>query len=419
IESAVAAGKDHEAADWLNYLTGSQHSPRIEPAIDYLQGAIDARAGRAGAAETAWKEVAASNDQLYRVRAELALVDLGVATGSLTPAQAADRLEALRFAWRGDDLEVDILHRLGAFYIEAKNVKAGLNTLARAVALYPDSPMTPSIRIEMEHVLHDVFLGNLGKNLSPLDELALYQQYGPLMPRGKDGITIMHDLAERLVAVDLLDPAVDILDDLAKNRLQGIERDKVALQLAGIQLLDHKPGDALDALGYVGGSDPLTPKMKNEEILLHARALSGQKHPTKALALLQGNTSKGAQMLRADIAMHNQDWPGAATALMSLVGPPPTNGTSLSSDQVNWLLHAAIAYALIDDQPDLDKLAIDYGKAMSVTPQKDTFMMLTQPQKTGQLRDLAAAEAQISQVDMFQSFLNAYRTIPDAQTKKP
>jgi hypothetical protein len=36
--------------------------------------------------------------------------------------------------------------------------------------------------------------------------------------------------------------------------------------------------------------------------------------------------------------------------------------------------------------------------------------MLTQPEKTGQLRDLASAQSQISQVDTFQGFLNGYRS---------
>jgi hypothetical protein len=49
---------------------------------------------------------------------------------------------------------------------------------------------------------------------------------------------------------------------------------------------------------------------------------------------------------------------------------------------------------------------------MAATTQNNTFRMLTQPEKTGQLRDLTAAQSQISQVDMFQGFLNNYRQVP-------
>jgi hypothetical protein len=414
IESALAMDKDHEAADWLNFVSNAQHSPSIDPALAYLRGALHAKAGRGAAAEDSWKEAAASRDQLYKVRAELALIDLGVSTASLTPAQAADRLEALRFAWRGDDLEVDILHRLGQFYIEAKNVKAGLNALSQAVTLYPTSPLTPKIRAEMGTTFHDVFLGDLGKKLSPLDALTLYQQYTDLMPAGKDGDAVMKNLSERLVAVDLLDQASSLLTELVKNRLQGSDKDTTALRLAGIRLLNHQPDQSIAALDMIA-TDTLPAEQQNQRILLHARALSELHREPEAIALLKDNTTQGAMLLRADIAMHGQNWDDAAKTLMDLVGPPPATGKSLTADQAGWLLNAAIAYALGNDQTGLDKLAIDYSAPMVGTPQNDTFRMLTQPEKTGQLRDLAAAQAQITQVDMFQGFLNGYRATPEAK----
>ena len=51
----------------------------------------------------------------------------------------------------------------------------------------------------------------------------------------------------------------------------------------------------------------------------------------------------------------------------------------------------------------------------------DTFQMLTEPEKTGQMRDLGAAQSQISQVDMFQDFLNKYRqsSQPEITGNKP
>lgn len=408
IESALAVGKDREAAEWLVYVSGTDHSPLIEPALAFLRGAVEAKAGHAIAAGEAWKEAAASNDRLYKVRAELALIDLGVSSGSLTAAQAADRLEALRFGWRGDDLEVDILRRLGQFYVQAQNVKAGLNAMSQAVMLYPASPLTPSIRAEMANSFHDIFLGDLGKKFSPLEALTLYQQYRSLMPSGKDGDDILNNLAERLVAVDLLDQAASILEDMARTRLQGADKARAALRLSAIRLLDHKPDQALAALDLIG-NDSLSADFQNERLLLRARSLSELNRNPEALTLLKDNTSQGARMLCAEIALHDQKWDEATKNLMDLVGPPPMAGKALTPDQATWLVKAAIAYALSDDQPNLDRLAIDYGEAMSQTPQKDAFLVLTKPAKTGQLRDLASAQAQLSQTDMFMNFLNAYR----------
>ena len=419
VESALAAEQTQEAADWLNFVSASPHAESIEPALAFLRGALNAKAGRAEGAEEAWKEAHKSNDRLYKVRSELSLIDLGVSNGSLSPAQAADRLEALRFGWRGDDLEVDILRRLGQFYIQAKNIKTGINALSQAVTLYPSSPLAPAIRAEMTTTLRDAILGNLGKKLSPLDTLTLYHQYRDTLPSGKEGNEIMISLSERLVAVDLLDQASDLLEDLAKNHLQGEEKTRAILRLAAIRLLDHKPTESMAALDILGNT-PLEASMQNERVLLHARALSELHRDNEAVALLKENSSPGAALLRADIAMHTQKWGDAAKILMEVVGPPPSEDKSLSDDQASVLINAAIAYALADDQVSLDKLAIDYGAAMAPKSQNSTFLMLTRPEKTGQMRDLAAAQVQLSQVDMFQSFLNNYRssTQTNAETTK-
>lgn len=406
VEAALTAGKDSEAFTWLDAFAKDTHPQSAEAAIAYLNGALHAKAGRAAAAEKSWRMAAAGRDRLYKVRAELALIDLAVSTGSLTPAQAADRLEALRFAWRGDDLEVDILRRLGEFYIQARNVKAGLNNLGQAIALYPSSAMTPSIRVEMADIFRDVFLGDLGKKLSSVDALTLYQQYRDLMPAGPTGDAVLRNLSERLVAIDLLDQASSILDEMVRTRLQGDEKYRTALRLAGIRLLDHKPDAALATLDGLG--DGLPAAMKEEQTLLRARALSELHRDAEASALLKDNHAPSTKLLRADIAMRSHDWEGAAAALLDLAGPP--DGAPATPEKADYLLNAAIAYALANNQPGLDRLAIDYSKALADTRQFDTFRMLTRPERTGQLRDLAAAQAQLSQVDMFRGVLNAYRS---------
>jgi hypothetical protein len=416
IESAIAANQIHEAADWLNFVSNSPHLESINPALAFLRGTLEAQAGHADEARKAWKEARNSNDRLYKVRAELALIDLDVSSGSLTPAQAADRLEALRFGWRGDDLEAEILHRLGQFYIQAKNIKAGINVMSRIATLFPTSSLTPFVRNEMAAAFRDVFLGSQAK-LSPLDALTLYRQYRDMLPSGKERDTIMIHLAERLVSVDLLDQAASLLEDLARNHLEGQEKYRAILRLSAIRLLDHKPTEALAAL-EIFGNTPLEAGLQNERVLLQARALSELHKDADASSLLKDNASPDAILLRVDIAMRSQKWGEAAQTLLSLVGSPPAAGKALSPDQANWLVHAAIAYALADDQLNLDKLAIDYGPGMSKHVQYGTFQMLTRPEKSGQLRDLAAAQAQLSQVDMFQSFLNSYRKSSTGASEK-
>lgn len=408
VEAALAEGKDREAADWLDRLEAGHHRDAIEPAIEYLHGILDAKSGHAEKAEQAWKDVATANDNLYRVRAKMALIDLGISTHSLTPAQAADQLESLRFAWRGDDLELDILHRLGEFYVQAHNVKAGLNTLSRAVQLYPNSTMTPGIREEMAGIFRDIFLNDPGNTLSPLDALTLYQQYRSLMPAGTDGIAVMRNLAERLVQIDLLDQAGSLLEDLVKSSLQGEDKGRVSTRLAAIRLLDHKPDEALQALDLANSTNYPT-DLQNERTFLRARALSEQQKYDEALALIKDNNAQPAKLLRADITMHAKRWNDAARALLDMIGPAPPAGTSLTSEQASWLVNCAIAVSMANDIAGLDKLRNDYTASIASLPQNDTFRMLTEPEKSEESRDIAAAQSRITDVDMFQGFLDTYR----------
>ena len=407
IESALAANKDHEAKDWIDRLENGRHAPESDPAIEYLHGVIHSKEGRTQAAEELWKEVAESSDRLYRIRAELALVDLDVATNVLTPAKAADKLEAMRFGWRGDDLELDILHRLGQFYVQSGNVKGGLNVLDQAIRFYPKSPLTPQIRTEMADVFRDVFLGDLAPNLSAVDALTLYQQYRNLMPTGAQGDAVMRNLAERLVAIDLLDQAAGLLEELVKTHLQGVEKGRVATRLAAIRLLDHKPDAALAALD-MSNDNSLPADLLASRQLLRAKALSEQGKTDDALELLKGDDNKDARMLRADIMMHAQRWSDAAKNLLVLIGPPPKAGETLTVQQADWLVNCTIALSLANDQEDLGKLAVDFSAPMAVMPQNDTFRVLTHPEKATQLKDITAVQSKISDVDLFRGFLNSY-----------
>jgi tetratricopeptide (TPR) repeat protein len=408
IESALAMDKDREAADWLMTLESKSHRPEVDPAIAYLRGVLHSKAGRASTAEALWKKAAQSNDRLYRVRAEMALIDLGVAMKSLTPAQAADKLEVLKYAWRGDELELEILHRLGLFYMDSQNLKSAMATLALASRLYPDSPLTPQIHDEMVSAFRDAFSGKGKKPPTPLEALSLYQNYGDLMPSGDVRIAMIKNLVEQLVAVDLLDQACDLLESLIKNGLQGEEKAKVGTRLAAIRLLDHKADAALAALNY-GPNENIPPDLTNQRLLMRARALSELNKPDEALTLLQSNDTAPAKLLRASINMRAMRWSDAAKALLDIVGPPPANGAKLTDDQSRLLVNCAVAMALAGDSAGLDRLAIDYGPVLANIPQNDAFRVLTRPEKTSQPKNLAAAQARIAEVDLFRGFLDSYR----------
>ncbi len=419
IETAVAAGKIKQATTWLTALEDGPYEHRIDPAIDYLHGVIYASSQHTEAAGKAWRKVLKGRDRLYKIRAELALVDLGVATKSLTPKQAVDRLEGLRFAWRGDDLEFDILRRLGGFYVDAKDFRTGLNVLTQALRYFPKGARAKELKTEMMTLFKNILMTDLGASLSPIELLSLYTDFRYLIPKGKAGNEVRQGLAEKLVNIDLLDQASKLFGEILKNSVSSEEKASVATRLAGVRLLDHRAKDALAVLDKSEAETPdASEKIKLERRLLRARALSDLGEYDAALALLPLEAEKPAKLLRADVAMRARQWSDAIEALMELIGPPPTTGKRVSSEQADWLVSVATALAQNGDLAELDNLAANYGQAMDQSTKADLFRVLTRPEKMTQFKDLAAAQKKLSEVDMFQSFLNTYRKTPSEKGKK-
>ncbi|MEJ0063018.1 MAG: hypothetical protein WDO70_07415 [Alphaproteobacteria bacterium] len=409
LETMIATGQMQKADQWLdNWRTSKRHDDFLHtPAVYYLHGVTLYGAGAPDLAVKEWRYAAASTDRLYRTRAELALIDYDTSKGKLTAASAAQRLEGLRFAWRGDALEWDILRRLGQYYFDAKKFREGFANLERARKLYPDLPGNAELGRKMGDVFRDIFTTDLGAALPPLESLSLYQDYRYLITDETMARPIIRALSERLVAIDLLDQATHLLDDLQRDST-GTERAQTGARLAGIYLLDKQAEKSLNALA-VSEVEGTPGNIALERQLLKARALMELGKTGEASALLANRNDQMALLLLADIAWRTNDWNAAAAALLKALGPPPAKDTPLTGDQISMAVRAATALALADNHAGLAKLAADFGGGMSKTPQNEIFTLLTHPQESRNIRDIAAMAMRTNDVDPFRKFLDRYR----------
>lgn len=415
IESAIAADNLDFANELIDTaqkrLTDNQGrytrsfiNSIIEPALNFFKGTIAAKKGNAADAKKFWELAKNSNNQLYKIRSELGLIELAVLTESMTAAQAADRLESLRFAWRGDNLELEILERLGQFYLESGNLKLAMNSFDRARKLFPEAPAAEDIKNKMKALFREAFLGGTSRTLTPLEGLAIYKQYKDLLPEGSEGTEILLSLSEKLITVDLLWQASELLTELVKTKLTGEEREKYILKLAGIHLLNSKPDQAISALDMLGNIDEAK---SNEADLLRAKALFEKKQYFEAKTLLENNYNTPARLLLVDIANKEADWQTAGNILVSLLESLPNN-EPLSSENKTWILSAAVALALAHDETGLYGLSQKYKDVMAKEPGKGVFALLTSA-SGGSYEDIAGAGQQLLQVNLFQNILNNYR----------
>ena len=85
--------------------------------------------------------------------------------------------------------------------------------------------------------------------------MSLFYDFRELTPAGRRGDEMIRRLADRLVAVDLLGQAAELLQHQVDNRLQGAARAQVAARLAVIYLMNRKPDRALATLRATRAAD--------------------------------------------------------------------------------------------------------------------------------------------------------------------
>jgi tetratricopeptide (TPR) repeat protein len=404
-EAALNAGDSGRVNDLLDGLVRGNVSARVRAEADYLRArALIASDDRKGALPIL-QRLASANDQWSRAHGEYLLVDQLLADNAITPAEAIERLDRVRFVWSGDDLEYKLLKRLGELQIEHGDVRSGLTRLREAVTHFPENPDNVAIRARMTDAFADLYDASAERKLPPLTALSLYDDFRDLTPPGARGDTMIQNLADRLVAMDLLDRAGELLDYQIKNRLSGAEKSRVGARLAVVELLDRKPQAAITVLDDTD-TPKLVPELTAERRHLKARALSETGDAKGALALLDGDTGRDADLLRAEIEVHSQNWGQAAQVLDRLVGDPGEG--VFDAARRRQVLNLAIAYALAGDAEGLRSVRERFGDKMNVGATKDAFGLVTSITEGGAVSDKALS-ARFAELQEFQQFMAGYR----------
>jgi len=421
LEVALRAGDVNMAGELIALLKKHRDSMFDEQmaALKYLQGERERQLGNVDKTIEFWEPLAEGTDDLYRVRAGLALTRLELEQGLIDNKKAIDNLEWLRYAWRGDKLEAQINYWLGLSYFQHDEFARGLNIMREAATLAQSSNLGPRIAEKMTDVFADLFLGERLQEVSPLDAAALYEQFPELLPSGRRGDLVVQKLAERMVQADLLDRAADLLEQQFNHRLEGADAFRVGVRLAAIHLLDNNPGDALDVLERVTAlyeglpEDQKTPERFKEMRLLEARALSRQGRPDQAIVLLKGmGQDPDVNRLRADIAWNAGYWDDAAKALEDvLIDQEIVLSRALSEENANLILQRAVALNLSNDRIGLSNIREKYAQVMGDTDKVKLFELITRPRKSTLLADRKAMLSAVSEIDLFSEFLNSYRAV--------
>jgi tetratricopeptide (TPR) repeat protein len=359
-ESALAMGDVARAAAVL--AQAGPVSGEEGLALGLARGKVAEAAGHAPEALKIYEAVANAAGGRLRAEAQLRSTRLRTATGALDANGAAQAYNGLRWSWRGDDLELEVLRTLGELYLRAGRHREALSVLHAAGPRLPGSPTGVAIQNEMAAVFRRLFLEGEADGMEPVQALALFSDFRDLTPVGADGDQMTRRMAQRLVAVDLLPQAAELLQHQAMQRLDGVARAQVATDLALVHLMDRNPEAALAAIAQ-SRSTVLPTALNLERRIVQARALLALGRLDHAMEVLDDDRSADAQAVRAEIHWGQSAWPAAGAALeRSLAGRNPG---ALSAAEESRLLKAAVAYSLAGDDAGLARLRSRFGGSVA------------------------------------------------------
>jgi hypothetical protein len=332
--------------------------------------------------------------------------------GDLKRPDVISELEGLAVTWRGDQTEVETLQILARLYTDENRFRDAFYIMRTAMLAHPNSEMTRRIHDEAASTFDSLFLGNKGDGLQTIDALALFYDFRELTPIGRRGDEMIRRLADRLVGVDLLDQAAELLQYQVDHRMQGAARAQVATRLAVIYLMNRRADKALATLRATRSAD-LSNELRNQRLLLEARALSDMKRHDLALEIIAHVSGPEAIRLRSDILWASRRWGESAEQLELLYGTRWQEWAPLADNERADVLRAAIGFALGEDRIGLGRFREKYAAKMTEGPDRRAFDVITAP--TGpsgaEFRDVAKT---VAAVDTLEGFLGVMRArFPD------
>ncbi len=346
-----------------------------------------------------------------QARALLEKLRLEVAESRIDPDAAVDALEGLRYRWRGDDVEVSAAAMLGTVYADAGRFAQALDTMSQTRTRFPDSPVSRQVGVDMGALFRELFLDGRADRMDPLDALSLWYEHQDLTPMGPDGLRMARRIAGRLIEIDLLEPAAELLSHQVFERrvtMSNLARAEIAADLARVQLLDDRPEEALRAIESTRVAR-LPQALVDERRLLQARALSDLGRTEHALELIANDRGPDVDRLRARIAWDARSWADAGRRTEALLGDRWRDSEAYSDQEAHDVLRALIAYALAGDDTSMGRIEARYGPAMARTRHAAAFSMVAG--RTAGLGDarLSALVAELGALDRADTLMAGFR----------
>jgi tetratricopeptide (TPR) repeat protein len=390
--------------------------PELQPTVSVMRGRLAEALGHDQDAFSQYKLAIDSPDRQAATEAKLYEIALKQKRDEISPADALRELETTEAMWRGDELDVRALEMMARLYADAGRYNESLSAVRTATGLDPNSDMSRAGQDAAQALFAQIFLGTRGDDLPPVDTLGLFYEFRELTPIGRRGDEMIRRLADRLVAVDLLDQASELLQYQVDHRLEGAARAQVAARLAMVYLTNRKPDRAITALRTTRIAD-LSGELRQQRLLLEARAQSDIGRHDLALDIITNIGGREAIRLRSDIYWASRRWREASEQIELYYADRWRDFKPLTAIEKGDIVRAVVGYALAEDGIGLARFREKYAPLMSGDTDRAAFETASKPTATSSA-EFAQIAKMAASVDTLDGFLREMKTrFPDATAK--
>jgi hypothetical protein len=391
------------AADRSSELDLLDVPPDMKPSVLVMQGRLDEALGRDKDALSKYHEVIASADRQAASEAKLLEIALLQKRDEISQDEALRDLETLAVTWRGGSIEVRTLGMLARIYAGLGRYGESLAAARSATDLQSNSETSRQVQDDAAALFSQLFLSQKGDDLPLIDALALFYDYRELTPIGRRGDEMIRRLADRLVVVDLLDQASELLQYQVDHRLEGAARAQVASRLAMVYLMNRKPDRAIAALRSTRIAD-LAGELRQQRLLLEARAESDVGRRDLALDIIANVGGREAIRLRSDIYWAGRRWREASEQIELYYGDRWRDFKPLNAEEKGDVIRAVLGYALAEDALGLARFREKYAPLMGSEKDQALMESASRPASSNSA-DFAQIAKMAASVDTLDGFL--------------
>ena len=354
-ETALALGDTAGARSWVNYALANSADPDEDAQTKLVDAQVEQQQGDVAGALAKYQALEQASWDGVSGPALMHATQIQMGTGAITAAQAETAYGSLRYRWRGGAFELENIRALGQLYLSQGRYREALDAFRSAGKDLPDLPESVQLQADLAAAFRSLFLDGQADGLQPIQALALFYDFKELTPVGADGDAMVRRLTRRLVDVDLLPQAEELLKYQVDNRLDGVPKAQVATDLAVIYLMDKQPEQALDAIN-ASRTTVLPSQLNLQRRIVTARALTGLGQYDAALEMMGADGSADATDARSEVVWRQKNWPASGAIFEKLLGDRYKTAGPLTSVEEGQLLRAAVAYSLAADDVSLARL---------------------------------------------------------------